>query len=180
MCPALLHFNSNILALPPFTPPIPALPPSTPLPPKYSPDPIPTFPPLSLCLFFYPFHFTPSLRFFLYLPSFPLPLTFSSTPMLFILCPSPYTSVYPYFIIYFLLPFHPSFSLTLILSLHFPLLLSFASCFTFFCPPCHTPTLAKCGGEAQHLEKLGVGVLRDSRMFRARQQGAKHLALECS
>jgi hypothetical protein len=42
---------------------------------------------------------------------------------------------------------------------------------------CHTPTLAKCGGEAQHLEKLGFGVLRDSRMFRARQQGAKHLAL---
>ncbi len=23
---------------------------------------------------------------------------------------------------------------------------------------CRTPTLAKCGGEAQHLEKLGVGV----------------------
>jgi hypothetical protein len=42
---------------------------------------------------------------------------------------------------------------------------------------CRTPTLAKCGGEAQHLEKLGLGVLRDSRMFRARQQGAKHLAL---
>jgi hypothetical protein len=45
---------------------------------------------------------------------------------------------------------------------------------------CRTPTLAKCGGEAQHLEKLGLGVLRDSRMFRARQQGAKHLALGCS
>jgi hypothetical protein len=44
---------------------------------------------------------------------------------------------------------------------------------------CRNPTLAKCGGEAQHLEKLGVGVLRDSRMFRARQQGAKHLALGC-
>jgi hypothetical protein len=43
--------------------------------------------------------------------------------------------------------------------------------------PCRTSTLAKCGGEAQHLEKLGVGVLRNSRMFRARQQGAKHLAL---
>jgi hypothetical protein len=26
----------------------------------------------------------------------------------------------------------------------------------------------KCGGEAQHLEKWGFGVLRDSRMFRAR------------
>ncbi len=36
------------------------------------------------------------------------------------------------------------------------------------------------GGEAQHLEKLGVGILRDSRMFRARQQGEKHLALRCS
>jgi hypothetical protein len=45
---------------------------------------------------------------------------------------------------------------------------------------CHTPTLAKSGGEAQHLEKLGVGVLRDSRMFRAQQQEEKHLALGCS
>jgi hypothetical protein len=45
---------------------------------------------------------------------------------------------------------------------------------------CRTPTLAKCGGEAQHLEKSGVRVLRDSRMFRARQQGEKHLALGCS
>ncbi len=32
---------------------------------------------------------------------------------------------------------------------------------------CRNPTLAKCGGEAQHLEKLRIGVLRDSRMFRA-------------
>jgi len=45
---------------------------------------------------------------------------------------------------------------------------------------CRNPNLAKCGGEAQHLEKLGFGVLWDSRMFRARQQGAKHLALGCS
>jgi hypothetical protein len=45
---------------------------------------------------------------------------------------------------------------------------------------CRNPTLAKCEGEAQHLEKLRVGVLQDSRMFRARQQGSKHLALECS
>jgi hypothetical protein len=45
---------------------------------------------------------------------------------------------------------------------------------------CRNPTLAKCGGEAQHLEKLGFEVLQDSRMFRARQQGAKHLALRCS
>jgi len=29
-------------------------------------------------------------------------------------------------------------------------------------------------------KKWGFGVLRDSRMFRARQQGAKHLALGCS
>jgi hypothetical protein len=33
---------------------------------------------------------------------------------------------------------------------------------------CRTPTLAKYGGEAQHLEKSRVGVLRDSRVFRAR------------
>ncbi len=45
---------------------------------------------------------------------------------------------------------------------------------------CRNPNLAKCGGEAQHLEKLGFRVLRDSRMFRAPQQGAKHLALTCS
>ncbi len=44
---------------------------------------------------------------------------------------------------------------------------------------CRTPTLAECGGEAQHLEKSGVRVLRDSRMFRAQQQGPKHLALGC-
>jgi hypothetical protein len=42
------------------------------------------------------------------------------------------------------------------------------------------PHFGEVWGEAQHLEKLGVGVLRDSRMFRARQQGAKHLALGCS
>jgi hypothetical protein len=45
---------------------------------------------------------------------------------------------------------------------------------------CRNPTLAKCGGEAQDLEKLGFGVLRDSRMFRVQQQGPKHLALGCS
>jgi hypothetical protein len=45
---------------------------------------------------------------------------------------------------------------------------------------CRNPNLAKCGCEAQHLEKWGFGVLRDSRMFRARQQGAKHLAYGCS
>ncbi len=44
---------------------------------------------------------------------------------------------------------------------------------------CRNPTLAKCGGETQHLKKLGFRVLQDSRMFRARQQGPKHLALGC-
>jgi hypothetical protein len=50
----------------------------------------------------------------------------------------------------------------------------------FISVECRNPTLAECGGEAQHLEKVGIGVLRDSRMFRARQQGPKHLALRCS
>jgi hypothetical protein len=45
---------------------------------------------------------------------------------------------------------------------------------------CRNPTLAKCGGEAQHSQSWGLGVLRDSRMFRLRQQGPKHLALKCS
>ncbi len=45
---------------------------------------------------------------------------------------------------------------------------------------CRNPTLAKCGGEAQHSQSWGLGVLRDSRMFRVRQQGPKHLALGCS
>jgi hypothetical protein len=42
---------------------------------------------------------------------------------------------------------------------------------------CRNPTLAKCGGEAQHSQSWGLGVLRDSRMFRVRQQGPKNLAL---
>jgi hypothetical protein len=33
---------------------------------------------------------------------------------------------------------------------------------------CHNPALAKCGGEAQHFQSWGFGVLRDSRMFRVR------------
>jgi len=33
-------------------------------------------------------------------------------------------------------------------------------------PGCRNPTLAKCGGEAQHSQSWGFGVLRDSRMFR--------------
>jgi len=45
---------------------------------------------------------------------------------------------------------------------------------------CRNPTLAKCGGEAQHFQSWGLGVLRDSRMFRVRQKGPKHLALRCS
>jgi hypothetical protein len=45
---------------------------------------------------------------------------------------------------------------------------------------CRNPTLAKCGGEAQHSQSWGFGVLRDSRMFRARQHGPKHLALRRS
>jgi hypothetical protein len=47
-------------------------------------------------------------------------------------------------------------------------------------PIYRNPTLAKCGGEAQHSQSWEFGVLRDSRMFRARQQGPKHLALRCS
>ncbi len=53
-------------------------------------------------------------------------------------------------------------------------------------PNCRNPTLAKCGGEAQHSKKVRtwspprLGVLRDSRMFKVRQQGSKHLALKCS
>jgi hypothetical protein len=45
---------------------------------------------------------------------------------------------------------------------------------------CRNPTLAKCGGEAQHFQSWGLGVLRDSWMFRVRQQGPKNLALRCS
>ncbi len=44
---------------------------------------------------------------------------------------------------------------------------------------CRNPTLAKCGGEAQHFQSWGFGVPRDSRMFRAWQKGPKHLALKC-
>jgi hypothetical protein len=32
---------------------------------------------------------------------------------------------------------------------------------------CRNPTLAKCGGEAQHFQSWGFGVLWDSQMFRA-------------
>jgi len=36
---------------------------------------------------------------------------------------------------------------------------------------CRNPTLAKCGGEAQHSQSWEFGVLQDSRMFRVWQQG---------
>ncbi len=42
---------------------------------------------------------------------------------------------------------------------------------------CRNPTLAKCGGEAQHLEKVRI---QSPGMFRARQEDPKHLALGCS
>jgi hypothetical protein len=45
---------------------------------------------------------------------------------------------------------------------------------------CRNPTLAKCGGEAEHLEKVGIGVLQDSRKLRRRFGRPKHLAFECS
>jgi hypothetical protein len=41
---------------------------------------------------------------------------------------------------------------------------------------CRNPTLAKCRGESQHSQSWGLGLLRDSRMFKVRQQGPKHLA----
>jgi hypothetical protein len=45
---------------------------------------------------------------------------------------------------------------------------------------CCNPTLAKCGGEAQHSQSWGLGVLQDSRMFRVQHQGPKLLALRRS
>jgi len=41
---------------------------------------------------------------------------------------------------------------------------------------CCNPTLAKCGGEAQHSQSWGFGVLRDSRMFRvdSKAQNTSH------
>jgi hypothetical protein len=56
-------------------------------------------------------------------------------------------------------------------------------------PPSHFQTLGvyvatltwpSVGVKPNTWKELGFGVLRDSRMFRARQQGAKHLALGCS
>jgi hypothetical protein len=45
---------------------------------------------------------------------------------------------------------------------------------------CRNCILAKCGGEAQHSQSWGLGVLRDSRMFRVQQYRPKHLSLRCS
>ncbi len=45
---------------------------------------------------------------------------------------------------------------------------------------CRNLTLAKCAGEAQHLEKVGIGVLRDSQKLKRRFGKTKHLALRCS
>jgi hypothetical protein len=47
-------------------------------------------------------------------------------------------------------------------------------------PTLSQPHFGQVWGEAQHLEKLGLGVLRNFRMFRVRQQGPKHLALGSS
>jgi hypothetical protein len=43
-----------------------------------------------------------------------------------------------------------------------------------------TLTWPSVGVKPNTWKELGFGVLRDSRMFRARQQGAKHLELGCS
>jgi hypothetical protein len=42
------------------------------------------------------------------------------------------------------------------------------------------PHFGQVWGWNSHSQSWGLGVLRDSRMFRARQQGAKHLALGCA
>jgi hypothetical protein len=45
---------------------------------------------------------------------------------------------------------------------------------------CRNPNLAKCGVKPNTWKSWGFGVLRDSRMSRARQQDPKQLALGCS
>jgi hypothetical protein len=45
---------------------------------------------------------------------------------------------------------------------------------------CRNPTLGEVGGWNSPSQSWGFGVLRDSRMFRVRQQGPKHLTLRCS
>jgi hypothetical protein len=47
-------------------------------------------------------------------------------------------------------------------------------------PAVATLTWPSVGVKPNTWKELGFVVLRDSRMFRARQQGAKHLALGCS
>ncbi len=52
----------------------------------------------------------------------------------------------------------------------------------FFVPfgKCHNPTLREVWGRHSHSRKWDLRVLRDSRKFRVRLQGSKHLALRCS
>ncbi len=45
---------------------------------------------------------------------------------------------------------------------------------------CRNPTLAKCEDETHTPKSWGLGVLRNSRMFRVRQKRPKHLGLGCS
>jgi hypothetical protein len=45
---------------------------------------------------------------------------------------------------------------------------------------CRNPTLAKCEDGTHTPQSWGFGALRDSRIFRVQQKGAKHLALGCS
>ncbi len=42
------------------------------------------------------------------------------------------------------------------------------------------PHFGRVGVKPNTWKSWGFGVLRDSRMFRAQQQGPKHLALKCS
>jgi hypothetical protein len=49
-----------------------------------------------------------------------------------------------------------------------------------FSPHVATPLWPSVGVKPNTWKSWRLGVFRDSRMFRARQQGAKHLALGCS
>jgi len=63
VCSALIQIFPPCPNVPNSAPNIPTLPRSTPVCPKYSTKYIPTFAPLSICLFFYPFHLTACLHF---------------------------------------------------------------------------------------------------------------------
>ncbi len=56
--------------------------------------------------------------------------------------------------------------------------LDIQKCITW--PKMSQPHFGQVWGEAQHSQSWGLGALWDSRMFRVRQQGPKHLALKCS